>query len=67
MQSGVIRGHEVSVAAHDQKRQIQAEFFEDTPDRSEKFIYDRDQPGVEKSPGAPAEDIPVREEVVSPV
>ena len=54
MQSGVIRGHEVSVAAHDQKRQIQAEFFEDTPDRSEKFIYDRDQPGVEKSPGAPA-------------
>ena len=64
MEGGVIRGHEVSVAAHDQKRKIQMEFGKDMPHRSEKLIYDRDEAGVEKCPCAPAEYIPVGKQIV---
>ena len=60
MEGGVIRGHEVSVAAHDEKRQIQMELCKDMSHCSEKLIYDRDEAGVEKRPCAPSEYIPVK-------
>lgn len=50
----------MSVAAHDQKWQIQMKFGKDMPHRPEKFIYDRDEAGVEKRPCAPSEYIPVK-------
>ena len=65
MEGGVIRGHEVSVAAHDEKRQIQMELCKDMSHCSEKLIYDRDEAGVEKRPCAPAEYIPVGKQIVS--
>ena len=54
----------MSVAAHDEKRQIQMELCKDMPYRPEKLIYDRDEAGVEKRPCAPAEYIPVGKQIV---
>lgn len=65
MKAGIFSGHQISVASHDEKGKIQMIVREHLLHGFQKFLNQRNQPGVQQGARSALQNVPIRKKRMS--